>query len=98
MVMHHISCLPKNDYVFRSLFGEEGNEELLTSLISAILGREIEYATIKNPYILKLYYDTKECILDIKAEIDEKVQVDIEMQHSTLIRAPQSNPPILINR
>ena len=71
---------PKNDYVFRSLFGEEGNEELLTSLISAILGQEIKHATIKNSYILKLYYDTKECILDIKAEIDENVQVDIEMQ------------------
>ena len=71
---------PKNDYVFRYLFGEEGNEELLTSLLSAILGREITHATIKNPYILKLYYDTKECILDIKAEIDKNVQVDIEMQ------------------
>ena len=81
---------PKNDYVFRYLFGEEGNEELLTSLISAILGREITHATIKNPYILKLYYDTKECILDIKAEIDENVLVDIEMQ--------LCNSPELINR
>jgi len=81
---------PKNDYVFRYLFGEEGNEELLTSLLSAILGRKITHATIKNPYILKLYYDTKECILDIKAEIDEKVQVDIEMQ---LWRSPK-----LLNR
>jgi conserved hypothetical protein (putative transposase or invertase) len=71
---------PKNDYVFRYLFGEEGNEELLTSLLSDILGREIIHATIKNPYILKLFYDTKECILDIKAEIDENVLVDIEMQ------------------
>ncbi len=81
---------PKNDYVFRYLFGEEGNEELLTSLISAILGWKITHATIKNPYILKLYYDTKECILDIKAEIDENVQVDIEMQ---LWRSPK-----LLNR
>jgi len=81
---------PKNDYVFRYLLGEEGNEELLTSLISAILGRRITHATIKNPYILKLYYDTKECILDIKAEIDENILVDIEMQ--------LCNSPELINR
>lgn len=76
--------------MFRFLFGEEGNEDLLTSLLSAILGKEISEATIRNPYLLKFYLETKECILDIKAEIDEKVQVDIEMQ--------LSNHPGLISR
>jgi predicted transposase/invertase (TIGR01784 family) len=71
---------PKNDYVFRFLFGEEGNEDILISLLSAILGREVHQATIKNPYLMKFYSETKECILDIKAEIDGKVQVDIEIQ------------------
>jgi predicted transposase/invertase (TIGR01784 family) len=81
---------PKNDYVFRFLFGEEGNEDILISLLSAILGREGHQATIKNPYLMKFYRETKECILDIKAEIDDKVQVDIEIQ--------LNNHPGLINR
>lgn len=81
---------PKNDYVFRYLFGEEGDEELLTSLISAILEEEIKQTSIRNPYILKFYFETKECILDIRAETDENVLVNIEMQ--------LGNSPELLNR
>ena len=81
---------PKNDYVFRFLFGEEGNEELLTSLLSAILGRQVHQATIKNPYLLKFYREKKEYILDIKAEIDNTILVDIEIQ---LTKSPE-----LLNR
>ncbi|WP_373839564.1 PD-(D/E)XK nuclease family transposase [Methanospirillum sp.] len=33
---------PKNDFVFRLLFGEEGNEDLLASLLASILDKEIK--------------------------------------------------------
>ncbi|NLW75107.1 MAG: hypothetical protein GXY18_01555, partial [Methanomicrobiales archaeon] len=33
---------PKNDFVFRLLFGEEGNEDLLASLLGSILDEEIK--------------------------------------------------------
>jgi predicted transposase/invertase (TIGR01784 family) len=81
---------PKNDFVFRLLFGDDGNEELLASLLSSILNEEIEHVVIKNPYILKLFSEDKEAILDIKAAINSKKLVDIEMQ---LWRSPK-----LLNR
>ena len=71
---------PKNDFVFRLLFGDDGNEELLASLLSSILHEEIEHVVIKNPYILKLFSEDKEAILDIKAAINSKKLVDIEIQ------------------
>ena len=71
---------PKNDYVFRLLFGDDGNEDLLASLLSSILHEEIEHVVVKNPYILKLFSEDKEAILDIKAAINSKKLVDIEIQ------------------
>ena len=71
---------PKNDFVFRLLFGEEGNEDLLASLLGSILDEEIKEVKIKNPYILKKYLEDKEVILDIKALVSSDTYVNVEMQ------------------
>ena len=71
---------PKNDFVFRLLFGEEGNEDLLASLLASILDKEIKDIKIKNSYILKKYLEDKEVILDIKALVSSDTYVNVEMQ------------------
>ena len=71
---------PKNDFVFRLLFGEEGNEDLLASLLGSILDEEIKDVKIKNPYILKKYLEDKEVILDIKGLVNSNTYVNVELQ------------------
>ena len=71
---------PKKDFVLRILFGEEGNEDLLASLLGSILDEEIRDVKIKNPYILKKYLEDKEVILDIKALVSSDTYVNVEMQ------------------
>lgn len=72
---------PKNDYVFKRIFGHVGNEEITKDLLSAILGKEITYVELdNNPILEKDLSDSKVGILDIKAKIDERIDVDIEMQ------------------
>ena len=73
---------PKNDYVFRRIFGYVGNEEITKGLISSII-EDIEITNIKldlreiTPEDLK---DEKFGILDIRAEINNTIQTNIEMQ------------------
>ena len=73
---------PKNDYVFKRIFGYVGNEEITKGLISAIID-DIEITNIKldlqeiTPEDLK---DDKFGILDIRAEINNTIQTNIEMQ------------------
>lgn len=72
---------PKNDYVFKRIFGHIGNEEITKDLLSAILGREITSVELdNNPILEKDLSDSKVGVLDIKAKIDKKIDVDIEMQ------------------
>ena len=69
-----------NDYVFKRIFGKGGNERILKSLLEAILAIKIQKIEIKNPEIPKESIEEKLSILDIKAEINENIMLDIEMQ------------------
>ena len=71
---------PKNDFIFKRIFGYEGNEEITKDLVSNIIGEEIKTLEFKNPYLLRETKDDKEEILDIKALLDNNVQCDIEIQ------------------
>ena len=72
--------LPKNDFVFKRIFGYEGNEDITKDLISSIIGENINKIKFKNPYLLKDISVDKEEILDIKAELDNNTICDIEIQ------------------
>lgn len=72
---------PKNDYVFKRIFGRVGNEDITKDLLSAILGEKITSVKLdNNPILEKDLPDSKVGILDIKAKINEKIDIDIEMQ------------------
>ncbi|MBR3002034.1 MAG: Rpn family recombination-promoting nuclease/putative transposase [Clostridia bacterium] len=71
---------PKNDFIFKRLFGYEGNEEITKDLVSNIIGEKIKTLQFKNPYLLRETKEDKEEILDIKASLDNNIQCDIEIQ------------------
>ena len=73
---------PKVDLVFRKLFGDDENKDLLISLINSIVGPRIVITDlmIKNPYNLADYADGRMSILDIKAVDQNGKLYDIEMQ------------------
>ncbi len=81
-----IKYSPKIDIVFRKLFGSEKNTRILLSLVNAILETESKICklTIKNPYNVADYIASETSILDIKAEDENGVMYNIEMQVSEL--------------
>ena len=73
---------PKVDFAFKKLFGSEENKDLLISFINSILSEDeqIKNIQLKNPYNIANYKSDKMSILDIKAEDENGVWYDIEMQ------------------
>ena len=73
---------PKNDYVFKRIFGHTGNEEITKNLLQSIIPDKIDKIELdSNPITEKDLLDDKVGILDIKAKLnDGNVNCDIEMQ------------------
>ena len=69
----------KQDFVFKKIFSE--NEKLLISLLEAILKVKITKIEVIKDFTLSKYIESaRGGILDIKAEIDGKTNINIEMQ------------------
>ena len=72
---------PKSDYVFKRIFGHVGNEEITCNLLNSILEHKITKIELdKNPILERDLLDDKLGILDIKAEADDHMNINIEMQ------------------
>ena len=72
---------PKQDYVFKRIFGHKGNEDVTKEFLSAILNQNITKIDLDNSTILdKDILTDKVGILDIRAVIDDGTNCDIEMQ------------------
>ena len=72
---------PKIDFIFKKIFGEKGSEEILKDLLEAILKKEITSIEIaKDVHLVKKNIENKEGILDVKAIIDKREEIDIEIQ------------------
>ena len=69
-----------SDVVFKRMFSKEENKDLLKSLLEAILKTNIRIIEIKNPEISRDLKDSKAGTLDVKAEINGNMIIDIEMQ------------------
>jgi predicted transposase/invertase (TIGR01784 family) len=76
---------PKNDFVFISLFGREEHQDLLISLLNAILDlrgeaqlREIEI--LKNLQLSQERLEEKTGTLDIRARTVAGTEINIEIQ------------------
>ena len=72
---------PQNDYVFKRIFGHQGNESITKSFISAVLNQNITDVVLESDSCLpKDMLDDKVGILDIKVKIDNHINCDVEMQ------------------
>ena len=69
-----------DDYIFKRVFAYKGNESVLKDFLEAILKKEIQKVTIKNPEIIPYEKGEKRGLLDIKAETEDGTMLDIEMQ------------------
>ncbi|MBP5622623.1 MAG: Rpn family recombination-promoting nuclease/putative transposase [Thermoguttaceae bacterium] len=73
-----------NDRVFRAIFANENNRDLLKILLNVVLkeaGRTpVKEVRIKNPFLLGEWNDLKEGILDVYAVDENGREFDVEMQ------------------
>ena len=76
---------PLNDFIFKKLFGEKGNEDILLSFLNAVLKRTcaepIEKVSIlENKELTKELIEDKTGIIDVRARTAKGEEIDIEVQ------------------
>lgn len=71
----------KNDFVFKRIFAYKGNEEYLKDFLSSLLKMDIKEIELEHDVSLeKDLIDEKIGVLDVKATLNNNVEVDIEIQ------------------
>ncbi|MBU5315453.1 Rpn family recombination-promoting nuclease/putative transposase [Clostridium bornimense] len=76
---------PLNDFIFKKVFGEKGNEDILISFINAVLKRTkkepiVEVEIIDNKQLTKELILDKTGIIDVRAKTSKGENIDIEVQ------------------
>ncbi|MFC3799024.1 Rpn family recombination-promoting nuclease/putative transposase [Cohnella sp. GCM10012308] len=76
---------PKNDYLFKRLFGEADSKPLLIGLLNAILHRRdrtaiADLTILDGKLLTKRLIEDKEGVLDIRCETADREQINVEMQ------------------
>ena len=76
-----VALNPKEDVVFKRIFGIHGNEDLLEDLLSSILNQKIKCKEIiREARIGQLDVDEKYGSLDLKAVLEDGREVDVDIQ------------------
>ena len=76
---------PLNDFIFKKIFGEKGNEDILIAFINAVLKRTkkeqiVEVEIIDNKQLTKELILDKTGIIDVRAKTSKGENIDIEVQ------------------
>jgi predicted transposase/invertase (TIGR01784 family) len=74
---------PRSDLIFKLLFGDERNIELLTDFLKSVLrlpADDYEEVTIVDPHLLPEYKGDKLGILDVKVKTRSKKVIAVEIQ------------------
>jgi predicted transposase/invertase (TIGR01784 family) len=74
---------PKVDYVFKLIFGDPRHKENTVALLSAILGlprEEMAELEIINSELLREFQEDKKGILDVRIQLRDGRQIDVEVQ------------------
>ena len=69
-----------NDLIFKKIFSKDECNSELKDLLEGILETKIQKVEVKNPELPKNILGEKLARLDIKAKINDKITLDIEMQ------------------
>ena len=81
---------PKLDVVFQALFGEIGNERITKAFLQEILKEKIDKIELNvNPILRRETLEDKMGVLDVVAKINNKQNVDIEMQMISNEKLPE---------
>lgn len=70
----------RNDLVFKIIFGEERNQDLLLMLLNAILTEEVVEITFLDTHIGAEFVDEKYSVMDIRVRTKDQMEINIEMQ------------------
>jgi predicted transposase/invertase (TIGR01784 family) len=80
--------LPKIDFAFKLLFGDERSKNILADFLKAVLPslaqQEFEELTIVDPHLKREFEDDKLEILDVKVRTAGGKSIDIEIQISDM--------------
>ena len=74
---------PKEDFVFKLLFGDVRNKDILADFLREVLNlseEELSTLTITNPYLPKEYKEDKYGIVDVKVKTTLGNSVNVELQ------------------
>ena len=74
---------PRSDLIFKLLFGDERNIELLTDFLKSVLrlpADDYDEVTIVDPHLLPEYKGDKLGVLDVKVRTRSKKIIDVEIQ------------------
>ena len=72
---------PKNDIVFKRIFGMKGNEAILKDFLEAILNLKIDALTLDlNTELLPEFYNGKSSMVDVRARLSDGTEVNVEIQ------------------
>jgi predicted transposase/invertase (TIGR01784 family) len=90
---------PKQDFVFKSVFGKDDQKPILISFLNALLRGKphIKTLTLENTDIAKILEKDKASRLDIKATSDDGTKFDIEIQVKNTGEIPQRAVHYLAN-
>ena len=81
---------PKLDVVFQALFGDVGNERITKAFLQEILKEKIDKIELNvNPILRRETIEDKMGVLDVVAKINNKQNVDIEMQMISNEKLPE---------
>jgi predicted transposase/invertase (TIGR01784 family) len=82
---------PKQDFVFKNIFGKEGGKQSLISLLNSLFNNNphIKELHFDNADITKILEEDKASRLDIKATADNDIILDIEIQVKNTGEIPQ---------
>ena len=76
-----VQLTPKNDIIFKRIFGRKENEVILKDFLSSIIEEPIKEIEVeKDTKLEKEDLNDKVGILDIKAKLDNETQINVEMQ------------------
>jgi predicted transposase/invertase (TIGR01784 family) len=73
----------KYDYVFKKIFGDVNNTDILAGFLKSVLDipeSEYDYLVISDPNLFANTQDEKLCILDVKVFTTNKKIIDVEIQ------------------
>ena len=74
----------KTDFAFKKVFGSEDSKDLLIDFLNSVIifenEQKIQSLIIVDPYNIPMLKGMKDTYVDVKAELDNKSHVIIEMQ------------------